>query len=79
MGCGGWGEGWVGICGFRARWDWVREWSGVGLEGVGVELEWGGEGIEYSGVSIKTVVGLEYKVWRGYSPGRVGCGMAELE
>jgi hypothetical protein len=25
----------------------------------------GGEGIEFSGVSIKTVVGLEYNVWRG--------------
>ena len=44
-----------------------------------MELEWGGEGIEFSGVSIKTVVGLQYNVWRGYSLGRVGCGMAELE
>ncbi len=44
-----------------------------------MELEWDGEGIEFSGVSIKVVVGLGYKVWRGYSPGRVGCGMVELE
>ncbi len=53
------------------------EWDGVRVSWGGVRVGWGGYRVFWG--SIKVVVGLEYNVWRGYNPGRVGCGMAELE